>query len=325
MSKTRAFVLWAVAVLAVGCQQPNGGRIELKVKYPPGTYQTTMAMDSTTAMTMADLGQEPRLVSMSMLMEMRMVYGRPGADGRQEVTMTYTRIRQSTQAGGREMLYDSNNPEEQSSPLAPMYKPMLGAQFVAVIDADGKLVSLKGVDELFEKMAKENPAIAPLMNQFKKSLNMRELFDLGSKFLPAQPVAIGETFEKQADLPVPMFGTLAITYHGRLLSVQKTPAGRIAIIDFSGKAVKAPAASQPAASSPAASEPGEPTSPFEQARLTLNQTGQQIFNVDKGMVQEATMIQAADVESPITAGDRQGTMTMSMKQTVKLTTTEVSP
>jgi hypothetical protein len=324
MGKAKLLSLFLVVCLVLGCQGPSADRVTLKVKYPPGAYLATMKMDSTTAVAMADMGAEPRTVTMSMLMDMHMDYGRPDGQGRQDVTITYTRVRQAMQMGDREIVFDSNDPADKQSPqMAQMLGPMVGARIVVVVDAAGKVVSIQGLDELFNKIASGNPAMAPMMNDLKKNFgeqNIREMCELGSRYLPAKPVAVGEEFEQTADLRLPMFGTMQMTYHGKVASIAKTPAGRIATIQFTGRAtVPGPAASPPA--SQADSQPSMMPQ-MSNIKLTLDQTGTQTFNVDKGLLVEATINQTGDIQSSVNMAGTQKDITTTLKQTITMT---VSP
>jgi len=279
----------------------------LKLKYPPGTYVTTMKMDMDASTTLDDQDMPGQKSSMTMVMEM--TYGKPDADGKQEIAIKYTKVKQSTTAGGKEMAYDSEGPaDKQDSNLAGMFKPMLDAKIVAVLDAQGKVESVKGLDSMFDDMAKSNPASAGMTGEMKKSMgdeSIKQMFDMPRKLLPDKPVSEGDKYDAKVDITVPFLGKLAIAYEGKIESIKDN----VATISLTGKGGN---------DKPTTTQMGP--AKMDINKMKIDQTMQQKFDIKKGMATQQDTTQTMSMEMGMKVGEESKTMKITQKMTMTTTT-----
>lgn len=304
-----ARVTAVVALIGFGMLSMAGAedKVTLKMKYLPGTNVTTMKMDSTGTVTMD--GKEMPGSKSSMTMVMEIENGKPDAKGQQELTITYTKIKQMTSAGGQEMSFDSEgDADKQDKNLAQICKPILGAKIKVLLDAKGEIAAVKGLDEMFDKMAKDNPAAAQMMAEMKKSFGgegIKQILASSQKMLPEKPVSTGDTFENTMDMTAPLIGAMKIVISGKIKSIEKN----VATIDFTGKAASKEATTQMGVAS------------VTIKKMSLDQKGQMTFDIEKGVTSESTMGQTMEMEMSMKAGDQE--KSMKMKQEMTITTTTV--
>jgi len=78
------------------------------------------------------------------------------ANGIALVKVTYRTLQEKTVSPEGGMEYDSTKPDTHAeNPLAPTYTAMMGESFVMKVAPEGKIVELKGIDEMFGRMAEK--------------------------------------------------------------------------------------------------------------------------------------------------------------------------
>ena len=302
----------AVLVVALlASASPAADKIDLKQKFPAGTYVMTTEGDMKQDMNMGPAGTMRQ--NIKMLMALEMTAEKPAEDKTQVLHISYKRLKMSVTGGPMGLSFDSERPPvagEETSPVSAMMwqilKPLLGAKLDITIDGQGKAVKMSGMDKLWGEMAEANPAAAPMMASMKKSFGdetMKMMLWEMAGPLPKQPVAVGEKWTTNKALVVPMLGNMTMEQECTLKEVRKTSAGRIAKIGFVGKFSKG----KP--------KPGDnaATTPMTISKMAGQQTGTMRFNVDTGMVAEIVTDQKMAMEM-VPAGQEGAAPAMTMKQ-----------
>lgn len=78
------------------------------------------------------------------------------ANGVASITVTYLTLKEKTITAFGEFGYDSTDPcTAINNPLAPTYAAMMGENFTMRVTPKGKIVEIKGIDEMFSRMAEK--------------------------------------------------------------------------------------------------------------------------------------------------------------------------
>ncbi len=229
----------AIMVTCVCSSAQEQRQVTLKQNFKPGHYTVTHELDSQGSTTMGE--QSMRQAStMTMVMDI----GITGTeDNVTKVEMQFTRIAQSFSQNGQELMsYDSQTPqgqEEPPSPLASIYGPLLETKISFEITPEGTVRNVTGLDELWDRIAQDNPQLAPLAQQMKRQFGSQLFENLivqGSDFYPDKPVSVGESWQTQTKIEAPVVGSLSVNQDITLKEIQPSPQGELAILDIIGTA-----------------------------------------------------------------------------------------
>ncbi len=170
-------------LLCVACSALAQDKITLKLKYLPGTYVTTMKTSQEQQITGPQ--KITQTVSMTMVMEMTVD---KASDNGQQIHVTYKRVAQAIKGGPVEMAYDSADKKggDEKNPMAILGN-MVDAAIDVTLDADGKVTKVKGMNEIFDKMAKDNPMMGAQMKKSMGDKTVTEMFDGAAGTCPISP------------------------------------------------------------------------------------------------------------------------------------------
>ena len=126
--------------------------------------------------------------------------------------ITYKAIQAKMTAPTGVMEYDSTMPAEANdvnNPVGQMFRqmfgPMVGQSFTFKVTSKGKVVEIKGFQEMMEKMMNDNPAMAP-MKEYMKSLFSEDYAKMivsnSITPFPAQTVAVGDTWKDKDSINI---------------------------------------------------------------------------------------------------------------------------
>jgi hypothetical protein len=207
-------------------------KITLKQKYTPGKYEVKQVV--TSQMETATAGQQ-----VSQDMEMTMVLGlnvaKPDEKGTIKVEMTFDKIKQKVSSGGKAVLEYDSEAAAQTGPLASVYKSLLSAKISFEVTVDGKIQKAKGLEEIWDSMAKDNPAMAPMADTMKKQFGnamLENLMTQAAKSFPEKSVAVGDTWKVDTKMNVPIIGELNVSQDCKLKAIE----GKLAVLDITSKA-----------------------------------------------------------------------------------------
>jgi len=314
----RNTVIVAVLLVSAAGAFAAGEKITLKPKYLPDTYLTTMTTDMNIVTEMAP-GQSIDQ-DMKMVMVMETTVDKPDAKG-QMMHVTYKRVKQSVTSPFMIMLFDSEDPDGQSSPMASTWKAMLDKTLHVTLDPKGKVIEITGMEKMWDEMARGNPAMAPMVNNMKKQFGdkmIKDMFGQAEKMMPKKPVARGETWIVDIDVPMPMMGQgTKLRQKCTLKAIEITPAGKVAVVGFVGKFSSDQAATAPS------SQPADPL-PMKFTKMDMDQSGTMRVHLDNTIRTDTTTKMTGDMAMSVHAPDRAGQgqetqMKIKLRGAVKMT------
>jgi hypothetical protein len=310
----------AAALLAAGpttapaekAQPPQ--RIRLRSDFPPGRYVLNQKMKTVNTVTRPDA--PPHKQTMNQQMQFSVDASKPDAEGTRTVIVRLTRIRQVTEIGALRMAYDSDKPAKDQNPeLVKLLGPMRNTKITSKVNAEGKIVSVSGLGEMWDALARGVPGNAEraMLRQMKESMGDRWVKDIlgqASEFMPAKPVAVGETWRGSFKMKVPFVGEVNYTFDCRLDEIAHEEGSNRAVVSLRGS-VDRPGVTT--------TKIGPTTVHVSQVRI--RQTGTFVIDVDSGLPLRQQLDQHASM-----ALARQGTapdeavrsdVLMTMVQTVE--------
>ena len=278
----------------------TGPKVQLKVKFTPGTYVMNETMVLPLKMKI-HMGQQTQPMDMTMTMGVGggVAISKPTASGEQDVGFTCTAIKTEIAMLGTTMTYDSSGPAAKQTPqLARALKPLVGVK-VTLTGKDGKW---KNVSEALNTVLGKigDAAMRKQMRGTWEPFLKEMLTKHWAKMLPPKPVAPGDRWVATINVTtIPVLGDLRFAANCLLRDIRSTAAGKLACIDFVVKAevtdkeVQAPAGTMPVK--------------MKIDTLQTYMTGTAEFNMDIGL---ATRV---DLRQELTARmSAQGAMAMTM-------------
>ncbi len=241
MAKRGSALLLCVLVLAAGAYPADPpvssapATVRFQRMYPPGSYTMTQTLNMDQAISGRGMEQQHKL---SQTIVHSLVASKPDAAGERTLEMRIRRIKQEVKAGPQTMVYDSDlPPEKQTSPMAGLLGPLLKVKIVAVVGPDGTVRKVSGADEMWEEMAKNNPAVAMMAEAMKKNFGnatVQSLMLQAYEMMPGRPVGLGENWTSRMELPIPMVGGMKVEQKLWLKAIEDTPSGKVAVLEKVG-------------------------------------------------------------------------------------------
>ena len=312
-------VLAAVGLFA-GCAKSEppptyaGPKVTLRPQYLPGQYVRTIRVVADVGGTAT--GQQPPAVHTEQSMEMLIDAAAPEASGQRLLAMSYTAVRVKE----RGFEFDSDQPpparkppdadrpffDPGAVPGLPESKPPLGkadilrellkARILLRLGPDGRVLSVEGLDRLWDDLAKANPQSAEELRSVKEQMGdarIQEYFTEVGEAYPDHPVAPGDEWAWRNSAVIPLLGKTAMSAKLHVRDIESTPAGRVAVIV--GEGSLAPEA-------PSSVRLGNGT--LSLRRVVIAQTFQERFNLDTGLAEQRTIEMTGTIEGTLSAGGR---------------------
>ena len=197
MKRVVAAVVFFVSIFTISAQTTLSFNPEKGAKYE---YHTEMVQNIKTTV----MGQEvPAEIKMDMMYLMEV---KDKSEQESTVQFTFSEIAYIVSSLYMKMEFDSKNPNESPSDidlmLSKMFKEMLGKSFTAVINTDGSVESVSGMEAIGESMtnaiARDGQMIAQLGAHMKEQFNdaaMKNMFETSFKVYPANPVRTGNSWD----------------------------------------------------------------------------------------------------------------------------------
>lgn len=290
----------------------TGPKVQLTVKFTPGSYVLSESMSVPLKMKMQIAGQTQ---AMDMTMAVTVVgdvdISKPADSGEQDVRFTCRKIKTEISMPGTTMKYDSTGPpEKQTRELARALKPLIGVA-VTLTGKDGKW---KNVSEALNTVLGKigNAQMRQRMKGTWEPFLKEMLTKHWARMIPPKPVGPGDEWKSALNVTtVPMLGDMNFTANCRLRDVRDTPQGKVAIIDFVVKAKVADREIKPGAG-------GLPMK-MKIETLTTYMTGTTEFNMDIGLATRVDLKQ--DLAAKMSASQGAMTMPIDIEADVKYTNT----
>jgi hypothetical protein len=298
----------AVAMVAITWALPAGGadaagdKVTLKQHFTPGDYVQTVTIVTDQQMTIAGKnisGQSTQTFTMSFAI------AKPDADGNKQATLAYKRIQMTTDQGGKKLAYDSAGPADaQDANLAKAMGPLTKVKLEMTIGKDDKVTGIKGLDALWEEMAKSDPQLAPMLAGMKQSFNddtIKGMVEKMGELFPAKPLAVGDDWAVNTKMTVPMMGPMDIKQQCVLKAVEQSDAGKVAVIAYEAKI-----GSKENTTTMGAGQ-------MSVKKLDLVMTGQMHANLENPMLQTMTGQMKGTIEVAVTDPNDKVAPSMDMK------------
>jgi hypothetical protein len=214
----------------------------------------------------------------------KMVVGNPGPDGNKSLAITYERIQQTTNLNGKKVMdYDSKGSNPKTQRLQEYFSPLLNAKIVAVLDGENNVVSVRGLEGIWEPVRKKYPNAKHFLDMLKLSFNneaQKEMIQSVRNLLSPNPVSIGESWTNKQTIPT-LMGNRILTMNMTFASIEKEQGRRLALISFSGNTIPSPKSETPATTKSA-----EP-----KGSLDIQQKGLMRFDISAGRMSELMLQQ----------------------------------
>jgi hypothetical protein len=211
-------------------------KITLKQRFVPGSYVVTETMDMRQELLTEGAEIPSQRVSQTIVSTRKI--GERDSKGRRKVVIAFKTMKQRLDVGKVTISFDSEGvPADQDPNLSAVFDALKDVRIVASVAPEGEILDSTGMDQVWDRLAEQAPAAAPMLNQMKKHVTdgmIRRLIRGPADMLPAKPVALGEKWQAEAKFEMPFGGQMTCKHDCVLEEVQNTSSGRIAIVRFSG-------------------------------------------------------------------------------------------
>lgn len=203
MKKTLFTYLMLAAVVLVTASVFAQEKYQITARYPEGKF--TMDQSSSSRM-VADNSKSVRVFGQKQVFYYALEVSPAKDDGSRQMTMTIKRIGVSQKRDDLEISADTDEKVDLHPTIAKPLRAILGSGYLVTFDKDGKAVAFDGIDSITNEivMAAPNPAAA---QQAVGAINKEQILDSFNKvgkFLPKTPVALGDTWEFEEKIEVPI-------------------------------------------------------------------------------------------------------------------------
>ncbi|MBS3733297.1 MAG: hypothetical protein KGY99_00025 [Phycisphaerae bacterium] len=235
-----AALAFASTATGEGADGAADEKVSLKIAPKPGLYELVAKND--VDQTLDIVGGPTQRSANTTTMTMRMDVSKPDEDEQQTMQLTFTRFAQVNRQGNRVVMkYDSADPPKQQNPqMKKAFGPLLDATLTFTVSADGEVVKIAGLDELweaYEKQFGDNPQGKQIMAQLKQSFGneaLRKMMQPGQEALPDEPVAVSESWEARQEVAAPFVGKMSVSTTAQLAEIEKRDGHTMAIVDIQG-------------------------------------------------------------------------------------------
>lgn len=186
--------------------------------------------------------------------------------------------------------------EDGNNPAAPLFRKMMGAHLKYLLDADGKVVKIEGLDEFLSQVSGGNAQSLAIVKSFMSEDTLKQMI-AREQGLPKKPVKVGDSWPVDLDVAAGPMGSLHMKMMYTFKGWEEHDGKKCALLDFTGTM----------SSKPTTNKNGMSLS-IDNGELS----GKSWFNPEVGMIMETTMDQNMNLK--ITAQGK--TMNSEMKQNV---------
>jgi len=266
--------LAALGAAVLGAEKPAGPKVVFKNWRKAGTYEMIAFTELSQDVVINDQALSRQRMDQTMVAHLKV--SRPDSHGNRTVELTYKRFKQSAKFGPATWEFDSAEPQLGQDPMmARLFKHLLEARITIVLNPEGKVKAVRGLERLLDGLTGDDPKAAQITAAIKKQLgeeSIKQMMGQTSMFMPAGGVCVGESWTKQSRMNLPFVGQMTVNRHFKLKSVESTPAGKIAKIDY--KAAMSSLGGK-------VTRFGKTTMTFE--KLEFKQAGQIEYNLNLGI------------------------------------------
>ncbi len=185
------------------------------------------------------------------------------------VTTEHMRMEGIGPAGNQ--LYDSDTGDIPSDPAILGAAAMVGQSYSMVVQPDGTVKSVQGIEELVEAMRTSfPPEVAPMLDEMFNADILIEIAQQGMQILPTDPISPGDSWQTSFTMPNPLLGEVTNNLTFVLDRVEERDGKTVALLSSTGEIV-------------ADAPDGLEGLPMEMD-VDAEMTGSLIFELDRGLV-----------------------------------------
>lgn len=302
-------LLWSVAGLCGFLTSPlvyGEDAVTLRINWMPGktyTYEnvTRMVQDITVPTMPAPMKQE-----MDQVQEFTMAVSEVEADGSKKLAMQILAMKQEIKMGPQTMMkYDSKAPAEDnaSNPLGAVLGKLVGAKMAVTLDAEGKVRTVEGLNELLTSIDPEKKTPFPVFTED----SVKQMMGHAQAQLPDKPVKPGDKWTSNNTTAIPGIGNVEITMDSTFEKWVERRGYRCAVLKFTGAMSISSGPDGNAANIKIETRDGKVS-------------GTTWFAAELGTVVDTNMNQDAQFDMEIAAPGAEEPMKLASKMTMKVTT-----
>jgi hypothetical protein len=202
------------------------------------------------------------------------------------------------------MSYDSTRTGEAASEntayLAAFVEPLLGATVHLKVDPRFQVLEITGLQEILEEAFEQmpEPAMGAAFKEMFSDESLRRMIEVNT--FPEDRIAVGESWERDLEMEVPMLGTMTMSFENTLGGLEERLDESCARIDVAGElALEAESSA---------------ALPLEASLDDGDVSGTMHFALDTGYLVESSMETSMDLRFTSGAGGMDMQMSMTMKQ-----------
>lgn len=275
-----------------------GGTL-LRLKWLPGKrYVIEVTNNQVAEITVGGMPQ-PLKQETSMGQQYAAYVNKTNDDGSAELGMDFVSYHYDQTTGGRPIIrFDSaSDPSTDGrNPIAPVFRKIAAAKLTFTVDADGKVASVDGMEDLIARLHDgAPPQVAPIVDSMVNEDQFKEYLDLG-RALPNHAVNAGDKWPVDFEMKIAAVGRLKLHLDCTYTGMEQHGDRNCAHIDFTGTMTSKPIAG--AESMPVSAQ-------IEKGKLS----GQTWFDPDLGMVIDAAGQQNFDAKINANGQKLTGTFT----------------
>ena len=264
--RSSLFAIWTI--LAMSTPAPvSAQEIMLKWGFQEGS-QTVMQMTNRMEMSMPG-GFSSQVMDQTVRMRQTVQSVDLSGDATLMVTTEHMRMEGIGPAGNQ--LYDSDTGDIPTDPAILGAAAMVGQSYSMVVQPDGTVKSVQGIEELVEAMRTSfPPEVAPMLDEMFSADILIEIAQQGMQILPTDPISPGDSWQTSFTMPNPLLGEVTNNLTFVLDQVEERDGKTIALLSSTGEIV-------------ADAPDGLEGLPMEMD-VDAEMTGSLIFELDRGLV-----------------------------------------
>lgn len=215
------------------CAAGTGQSVTLPRRLPPGRYVISAVTDRQQRLTVKKRAR-PRLRT-AMTQVLAAVVDAPDEAGRAKVRLTFRRLAYSFTTRGKTLAYDSADARAEPSRLQRLLEPLTKATVEAVINPNGHVGEVKGLDAVWDAHAKDNPGVDRWANQIKAEMGddmIVRLLEQVPRLLPGEPVSAERAWQGEMRFRLPYVGERKRFFTLRLARLDRRSDPPVAVVSL---------------------------------------------------------------------------------------------
>ncbi len=284
-------------------QAPDGS-VTIRPVFQPGDY-VMVRSDISENTTLIGSMRQPSKTEQTQWMDI--IISEPDGEGKKTLTATITRLKMT----GANLSVDTDDPNSIVG-MGAIFGKLVGKEVAMSVAPDGSMTQVKGLDALFDSMGDGDPMAASLMPQIKAQYQegmLKQLFDVGQKNYPTDPVKVGDQWTASYEQQMPMIGAMQVHSDLTLKRLDES-SPMTAMIDFTSKMT---------ATGGEEIQMGAMTMAF--SKVDITQTGTLTVDVAAGMTRRQTSAGTGSMDVAMNGAGQDMSMTVEIKTQSEVTLT----